>query len=71
MVTIPRTVTIQLQPFLPYMNFALKMSYQKRIWLSKILTGQKFDSQISLNIVKEVIEGEELDKGNISAASGK
>ena len=54
------TVTIQLQPFLPYMNLA-----------PKILTGNKFGSQISLTIVEEVIEVDELDKGNISAAAGK
>ena len=38
MVTIPRMVTIQLQPFL----------YHTQIWLSDILTGQDFGSQISL-----------------------
>ena len=38
MVTIPRMVTIQLQPFF----------YRTQIWLSEILTGQDFGSQISL-----------------------
>ena len=32
----------------------------------KILTGQEFGSQISLNIVDEVIEVDEVDEGNIS-----
>ena len=32
---------------------------------------QEFGSQISLNIVKEVIEVDELDEGNTSAATGK
>ena len=34
-----RMVTIQLQPFLPYTNLALKNSYRKGIWLSNIITG--------------------------------
>ena len=34
MLTIPRTVTIQLQHFLPYMNLAFKNSYCTGIWLS-------------------------------------
>ena len=38
------------------MNLALKNSYQTGIWLS-------------LNIVNEVIEVDEFDKGNISAAA--
>ena len=43
--------------------------YCTLIWLSKILTGQEFGSQISLNIVNEVIQVDELDDGNISAAA--
>ena len=34
--------------------------------LLKILNGQEFGSQISLNIIDEVIEVDELNKGNIS-----
>ena len=38
----------------------------------KILTGQEFDFEISLNIVTEVIDVDELDEGYlISAAAGK
>ena len=51
-VTILRMVTIQFHPFLPYMNLAL--------------TGEDFGSQISLNIVKEIVVVDELDKGHIS-----
>ena len=36
-------VTIQFEPFLPYVNLVLKNSYQTGIWLSKIITGQKFE----------------------------
>ena len=32
--------------------------------------GQEFGSQISLNIVKEVIEVDELDEGNTSDLAG-
>ena len=50
MVTIPRMVTIQLQPFLPYLNlpfknfdqmrcWSLKNSYRKGILLSNTITG--------------------------------
>ena len=39
--------------------------YLAKIWLPKILTAQEFSSQISLNIVDEVIEVDELDKGNM------
>ena len=45
MVTIPWAVTIQLQPFLLYMNLALKNSYQKGIWLSNIITGHLFQAE--------------------------
>ena len=45
MVTIPRMVTIQFQPILPYVNFVLKNSYRKGIWLSNIITGQEFDKE--------------------------
>ena len=31
-------VTIQLEPFLPYVNLALKNSYRTGIWLSNIIT---------------------------------
>ena len=55
MVTITRTVTIKLQPCLFYTNLA-----------PKILTGQEFGSQKSLNIVDKVIEVDEVDEGNIS-----
>ena len=41
-VTIPRMVTIQLQPFLSYLNLALKNSYRTRIGLSNIITERKF-----------------------------
>ena len=45
-VTIPRMVTIQLQPFLSYflsyLYLALKNSYRTGIWLSNIITGRKF-----------------------------
>ena len=68
---ISQGVLVGLPTFLTQSPSNYNLFYHTRIWLSKILTGQKFDSQISLNIVKEVIEGEELDKGNISAASGK
>ena len=37
MVTIPRTVTIQLQRFLPYTNLAPKNSHLTAIWLSNII----------------------------------
>ena len=37
MVTIPRTVTIQLQPFLLCINLALKNFYRTGIWLSNII----------------------------------
>ena len=37
MFTIHRTVTIQLQHFLPYMNLAFKNSYCTGIWLSNII----------------------------------
>ena len=47
--------TIQLQPFLPY----------TQIRLPKILTGQDFGCQISLNIVDWVSEVDELDEGNM------
>ena len=60
MVTNPRTFTIPLQPFLKYTNLALK-----------IYTGQEFGFQISLNVVEEDIEMDDLDKGNISAAAEK
>ena len=56
MVTISRMVTIQLQPSLPYMKLASKKSY---------------GYQISLNIVEEAIEVDELKKDNSSAAAGK
>ena len=36
-VTIPRMVTVPLQPFLLYMNFALKNTYRTGIWLSNII----------------------------------
>ena len=36
------------------------------ILFSKIRTGQDFGSQISLNIVKEIVVVDELDKGHIS-----
>ena len=47
--------------------------YLALIRLSKILTGEEFGSQISLpdGIVNEVIEVDELDKGNISTTAGK
>ena len=48
MVTIPRMVTLKLQFFLLYMNLALRNSYWAGSWLSKVLTGQEFGSQISL-----------------------
>ena len=53
-------VTIQLQPFLPYTNLALKNSYWTEIRL-----------QISFNIAKDVIDVDELDEDNLSAATGK
>ena len=37
MVTILRMVTIQLQPFLQYMNLAPQNSYRTGIWLSNII----------------------------------
>ena len=37
--TVPRMVTIQFQPFRPYMNLALKNSYGTGIRLSNIITG--------------------------------
>ena len=40
--------------------------YRTQIWLPKILTGQEFSSKKSLNIVDEVIEVDEVDKGDIS-----
>ena len=55
MVTIPKTVTIQLQPFLPYMNLAPE---NFGILLSTIL-----------NIDKKVIAVDVLDDGNISSAA--
>ena len=42
-----------------------------KIWLQKILTGHEFGFQISLNIVVEVIEVDEIEKGNLSASAGK
>ena len=41
-VPIPRTVTIHLQPFLPYLNLPVKKSYWIGIWLSNIITGRDF-----------------------------
>ena len=41
-------VTVPLQPFLLYLNLALKNTYWTGIWLSKILTGKEFGSHISL-----------------------
>ena len=41
-VTIPRTVTIQLQPFLPFLNLPLKHFYHTGIWLSNIIIGHEF-----------------------------
>ena len=35
------------------------------------ISSQKFSSQITLNIVDEVIEVDKLNEGNISAAAGK
>ena len=35
--------------------------YRKQIWLPKILTEQEFGFQISLNIVDEFIEEDELN----------
>ena len=61
MLTIPRMVTIQLQPFLWYTNFAPKNCYWVGIWLSNIITG----------IVDAVLEVDELEKANISAVAGK
>ena len=43
----------------------LDLFYCTWIWLSKILTGHEFGSQISLNIVNEVIEVDDLDEGNM------
>ena len=37
-VNIPRMVTIQLEPFLPYVNLALKNSYRTEVWLLNIIT---------------------------------
>ena len=45
--------------------------YRTQNWLPNILNGQEFGFQISLNIVDGVIEVDELDEGNISAAPGK
>ena len=36
-VTIPRMVTVPLQPFLLYMNLALENTYRTGIWLSYII----------------------------------
>ena len=48
MVPIPRMVTIQLEPFLPYVNLALKNSYGTGIWLSNIITQANTFDLISL-----------------------
>ena len=58
-------------PFLGWSPSNYNLFYCTLILPSKIFTGQEFGSQISLNIVKEVIEVDELNKGNISAAAGK
>ena len=55
-------------PFLGWSPSNCNLLYHTQIWLPKILTGQEFGFQ---NIVDEVIEEDELDKGNISAALGK
>ena len=54
-----RALTVPLQPFLLYMNLALQNSYQTAILLSNI------------DIVKKVIEVDELDKGHKSAIAEK
>ena len=43
------------------MNSALKTTHREEILLPKILIGQEFGSQISLNIFNGVIEEDELD----------
>ena len=48
-VTTPRMVTIRLQPFLLYMNLALKNSYQTGIWLSNIISGWEFGIETYLD----------------------
>ena len=53
-------------------RFGLSDKVQEHIVSIKILAiFSKICSQISLNIVKEVIEVDEFEKGNILAAAGK
>ena len=47
-------------PFLGWSASNYNLFYSPGIWLQKILIGK-----ISLNVVKEVIEVDELDKGNM------
>ena len=42
-------VTIQLLPFLLYVNMALKKSYLSGIWLSNIISGQEFGEGLHLH----------------------
>ena len=56
-------------PFLGWSPSYHNLFYCIWVWLQKIITGQEFGSQISL--VKEVIEVDELNEGNVSAATGK
>ena len=58
-------------PFLGQPPSNYNLFYHTQIWFPKILTRQEFGSQISLNIVDEVIYVDELNEGNISASAGK
>ena len=52
-------------PFLGRSPSNYNLFYRTQIWFPKLLTRKEFGSQISLNIVDEVIEVDELDKGNM------
>ena len=56
MVTILRTVTNPLHPFLPYIILALKNSYRTGIWLSKIIPGREFSIETYLDERQPLME---------------